>query len=127
MQKDIDYWLNLAQYDIKTAQAMLNSGRYLYVLFTCQQALEKTLKALVVKTTNQFPPRIHDLLKLAEKGQLELSDRQAEFLSKLSFYYLESRYPEQIIDLSKETNKEMAETYLNKSMEVLKWLDKKVK
>ena len=33
-------WVDQAQYDLETAHAMLASGRYLYVLFCCQQAVE---------------------------------------------------------------------------------------
>ena len=35
------YWEDIAEYDFETANAMLNSGRYLYVVFMCQQAIEK--------------------------------------------------------------------------------------
>ena len=63
MEKDIENWVKLADYDIKTADAMFKSHRYLYVMFTCQQAIEKILKALVTKSTKQFPPKTHDLMK----------------------------------------------------------------
>ena len=36
-----DYWEDIAEYDLVTAEAMLFSGRYLYVVFMCQQAVEK--------------------------------------------------------------------------------------
>jgi hypothetical protein len=57
MDKDILYWINLSNYDIATAKAMLAGKRYLYVLFTCQQSIEKMLKALVVQTLESFLPR----------------------------------------------------------------------
>lgn len=37
-------WAERAQYDLDTADAMFKAGRYLYVLFCCQQAVEKVLK-----------------------------------------------------------------------------------
>ena len=126
MRKDADYWLNLASYDIETAKAMLSSGRFLYVLFTCQQALEKTLKALIIESTGKFPPRIHDLLKLTRLAKLDVSTEQAETLSRLSFYYLETRYPEQIADMANNINKEIAGDYLTRSQELLKWLRNKL-
>ena len=52
MQKDkdkINYWLDLADYDLETAKAMLNSGRFLYVGFMCHQTIEKALKAMYCK------------------------------------------------------------------------------
>ncbi|UCE08346.1 MAG: HEPN domain-containing protein [bacterium] len=49
MEKEISYWIEHAQYDLGTAEAMLISGRYLYVTFMCQQAIEKLLKAIIIK------------------------------------------------------------------------------
>jgi HEPN domain-containing protein len=43
MKKDsrINYWLDIAGYDLDTAKAMLETGRYLYVGFMCHQVIEK--------------------------------------------------------------------------------------
>ena len=127
MKKDIDNWVKLADYDIKTADAMFTSRRYLYVMFTCQQAIEKFLKALVTKNTRQFPPKTHDLLKLAELSRIDIEDSGKEFLSRLSFYYIETRYPQEIASISKDINKSTAEKYLKDSKELLKWLKLKLK
>lgn len=62
-------WAEQARYDLETASAMLSSGRYLYVVFCGQQAVEKALKALIVERTGEMPPRLHNLPKLAEEGR----------------------------------------------------------
>ena len=49
--KDVKSWVDASQYDLETARALLESRRYLYVLFMCQQSLEKLLKAHLI------PPR----------------------------------------------------------------------
>jgi len=59
-------WNERARYDLDTADAMFKAGRYLYVLFCCQQAVEKALKAVVVLRTRELPPRVHKLVRLAE-------------------------------------------------------------
>jgi HEPN domain-containing protein len=61
-EKIIQNWLALAEYDLKTAQAMLQTERFLYVAFACQQAMEKLLKAVYVKEKNQTPPYTHNQL-----------------------------------------------------------------
>ena len=38
------YWIEIADYDLETAKAMLVSKRYLYVGFMCHQAIEKILR-----------------------------------------------------------------------------------
>ena len=47
MNNKSSYWLELADYDLETARAMLQTGRYLYVGFMCHQVIEKALKAVV--------------------------------------------------------------------------------
>ena len=54
--KDAKSWIDASRYDLETARALLESRRYLYVLFMCQQSLEKLLKAHVMARTVEFPP-----------------------------------------------------------------------
>jgi len=63
-KKVIKNWIALAEYDFETAKAMMKSGRYLYVAFTCQQTIEKALKALYVKEKEETPPYTHNLIRL---------------------------------------------------------------
>jgi HEPN domain-containing protein len=70
MRKETLNWIALAEYDIESASHMLNTGRYLYVVFLCHLALEKMLKAHVVESTHEFPPKTHDLIYLVKKSRL---------------------------------------------------------
>ncbi len=36
MNKATQDWIQIAEYDLETAKAMLKSKRYLYVVFMCQ-------------------------------------------------------------------------------------------
>jgi len=42
----IEYWIEIAAYDLATAKALLETKRFLYVGFMCHQAIEKILKAI---------------------------------------------------------------------------------
>jgi HEPN domain-containing protein len=44
--RQVDYWFDLADYDMATASSMLTCGHLLYVGFMCHQVVEKALKAL---------------------------------------------------------------------------------
>lgn len=122
MKQDVKYWVDLSKYDIDTAKAMLESGRYLYVLFTCQQSVEKMLKALIVKNTKSFPPKIHDLVKLINIAKIDIETEQKEFLAKLNYYYLETRYPRELSEISKQIKKDTAVNFYNNTKKILKWL-----
>ena len=50
-------WLLCADYDLQTAEAMLSTKRYLYVVFMCHLAIEKTLKAVCAEARPRVPPK----------------------------------------------------------------------
>ena len=54
MEKVVSEWVEISEYDLKTAEAMLATARYLYVAFMCQQAIEKILKALYVQQKGEL-------------------------------------------------------------------------
>ena len=60
----ISYWMDLAKYDMDTAEAMFATKRWLYVGFMCHQVIEKSLKAYWCKTMPDDPPYIHNLVRL---------------------------------------------------------------
>jgi HEPN domain-containing protein len=93
----------LSEYDLKTAKAMLESRRYLYVVFTCQQAIEKILKSFYVKEIKETPPYTHNLIRLIEKLSFKsfISEKDILFLEELNSYYIESRYTETLSSISK--------------------------
>ena len=51
----VAYWLDIANYDLDTAEAMYRTGRWLYVAFMCHQVIEKTLKAYWCNTQTEEP------------------------------------------------------------------------
>lgn len=117
-----EQWAEQARYDLDTARAMLDSGRYLYVVFCCQQAVEKMLKAVIAERSGQCPPRLHNLLRLAEHAGVELDRSQTVLMEDLSRYYIQSRYPEEIPALSRGLDRQRGQQVLNQTEDVLRWL-----
>ncbi len=62
MKKTTNDWLVLAKYDIDTVYSMFREKRYIYVIFCCQQAIEKALKAHIEELGIVTPPYIHSLV-----------------------------------------------------------------
>ncbi len=77
-------WLDLAEYDLETAEVMFISKRYLYVGLMCHQTIEKALKAIYSKKYNEVPPRIHNLARLLKLNNLgdEIPDDLLEILHR---------------------------------------------
>jgi HEPN domain-containing protein len=115
-------WAERAQYDLDTADAMCKAERYLYVLFCCQQAMEKALKAVIVRRTGELPPRIHNLLRLAEVAKIESDNERMRFLGELSGYYIQSRYPEEIRAAGSTIGRELAQQVLGKTEQMTEWV-----
>ena len=61
----VAYWLDIANYDLDTAEAMHQTGRWLYVAFMCHQVIEKPLKAYWCATQPNAPPYTHSHTRLA--------------------------------------------------------------
>ena len=66
----VTYWLDIADYDLDTAEAMYQTGRWLYVAFMCHQCIEKTLKAYWCATQPNDPPYTHNHMRLSEGSGL---------------------------------------------------------
>jgi len=120
MATPAEMWKNKASYDMDTARAMLEAGRYLYVLFCCQQAVEKFLKGLIAERTATHPPRIHQLVRLAGLAEVHASVNQQDFMRELSAFYIQTRYPEEIA--AAEIARETAVRTLSETEEFIEWL-----
>ncbi len=117
-----DEWVERARYDLDTARAMLDAERFLYVIFCCQQAVEKALKALILKRSGKTPPRLHNLPRLAEVAELEISTDRAEFLLWLTIAYVRSRYPTLPAGAHESPDRVVAARVLSRTEETCEWL-----
>ncbi len=122
------YWIEISDYDLETANAMLKSKRYLYVAFMSHQSIEKILKAYFVKFKKMTPPFSHSLSLLAKKSDIynNLSQEQINFLDILEPMNIEARYPTNKEQLAKSLTKERCEEILKKTQELQLWIKKKL-
>jgi len=122
MRPETAEWLRQSEYDLGTAEAMYNTGRYVYTVFMCQLATEKVIKGLIVEQTGKAPPKTHNLIQLAKTAKLELPESQIEFIAVLNMAGVGARYPDMLDDALKRYPKEVAWDYLVKTKEVMQWL-----
>ncbi|MCD6334551.1 MAG: HEPN domain-containing protein [Candidatus Latescibacteria bacterium] len=93
VQEKMEYWLDIAEYDLETAKSMFKSRRYLYTVFMCQQALEKIIKAHYILEKGKEAPGSHNLSYLAGLTALNLDESQLSFFDRLTAFYIQGRYP----------------------------------
>jgi len=128
MDRIVAHWIERSEYDLDTAKVMLDTSRYLYVAYMCQQAIEKILKALIAQLGKENFP-IHNLNRLAEISLIsnELNSDQFNFLAELTPYHIEARYGDYKESLSEIINKEKAEQVYKKTREIYEWIYQKIK
>ncbi len=68
--KQIDYWRTGGDEDFAAAESLVEEGHLRHGLFFAHLAVEKILKAHVTRQTREVPPRIHNLVRLAEMAGL---------------------------------------------------------
>ena len=124
MSSKTDYWLELCDDDLITAKILLDSKRFLHMGYFCQQIIEKALKAVIADKTNEIPPKIHDLRKLAVLGGVysDLSEEQHALLEKLMPLHIEARYPEYKEKVDKTLSTGYSETLLIETEGFLCWI-----
>ncbi len=126
MKKASTNWLLSLRYDLKTAETLLKSKRYMYVVFMCHLSLEKILKAILSEKFKELPPYTHNLNRLIELGDIELPEKYRTFIDKINLQSVPTRYPEDFKRLSKEFNRKIAEDYLKQTRGIIVWLKRNI-
>jgi len=128
LEEKVKYWIELSDYDFETAEAMLTSGRYLYVGFMCHQTIEKIMKAYFTQIKNETPPFTHSLSYLAKKADLLilLPEELKETIDILEPLNIETRYPTYKERLIKSLTKERCVEIIMKTNQLRKWIKKKL-
>ena len=121
-KEQINFWFESAELDLPVAESLFKNKHYVWCLFIGHLVLEKVLKAHYINTTGKTPPKTHDLVKLAQKNQLDLTREQLEYLLKVNSFNLETRYPDYKLSAFKTYNKKYAFENFNKIKELFQWL-----
>ena len=95
VNEKVRYWMELSEYDLDTAKAMLDTKRFLYVAFMCHQCIEKIMKAYYQWVKNMIPPRTHNLRWLLQETGLDklMSDEHKSLIMIIEPMNIEARYP----------------------------------
>lgn len=120
MKKETEEWLKIATEDYQAAQCLFNESLYRMTCYHAQQAVEKTLKALLTEKEISFG-RIHNVIDLKQALsdiglEVPLNDEEATFLNSV----YKSRYPLNLGLLPQgEPTKKDAEQAINIASKIL--------
>jgi len=124
MEQKLKYkeWFFQSDYDLETAQQMLQSGRNVYCIFMCHLSLEKALKGLYVKKINEIPPKLHSLKYFVDKIQLDISDDYLLFIDKIDELSIATRYPEDLKAMITLYTPEQTKKIYEQTKKIQQWL-----
>lgn len=118
----IKYWKETAEKDYNTMIHLYDSKDYHWSLFIGHLVIEKLLKALYVKNIDDNVPRIHDLLRLADKAKIETTEEEKDLLDLITTFNISGRYPDYKQGFYKKCNQEFTKNNIEKIKELREWL-----
>jgi len=124
-EETIKYWIIASERDKKSALDMLRDGNYNWSLFLWQLVLERLLKVLIVKKDKEVI-RTHNLVRLSEIADIELSDDQRAELTEISRFNIEARYDDYKDEFYRKATKEYTKKWSEIAQRIEKWIIQKI-
>ncbi len=75
VEKVVKHWIETSDEDFETMISLFNSKSYSWSLFLGHISVEKLLKVFYVQKNKTHAPFTHNLYRLAELSEIELSDQ----------------------------------------------------
>jgi len=124
MKEKIQYWTDMAEYDLETAKVMLKGKRFLYVGFMCHQVIEKILKGFYVFAKKENAPYTHNLSYLANQSGVndKMTEEHKDFLDLLEPLNIEARYPTHKERLMHSLNDKRCKEIMQKTEGLYQWI-----
>lgn len=101
---------------------LYESGDYIWSLFIGHLVIEKLLKAYYVRNVGVDYPLIHNLLRIAAKAGLDLTEEQQEFFSTVTGFNINARYDDYKQSFYKKCTPEFTLIWIEKIKEYRKWI-----
>jgi HEPN domain-containing protein len=120
----INHWVESSEDDKRTMRAMYSAKSYNCALFVGHIAIEKLLKGLYVKKNDKNPPFTHNLYRLAEQCDIDLTNDLADKLDYITSFNIESRYDDYKKEFYQLCTKDFTEKWIKVIEDILLWIKK---
>lgn len=92
VEKIVKHWIDTSEEDFQTMLSLYDSKSYGWSLFLGHISVEKLLKAFYVSKYKKHAPFLHNLYRLAELSNINMTDEQSDWLDKVTTFNLNARY-----------------------------------
>ena len=122
----MEYWLESSDRDYESMKKTFEVNQYTWSLFIGHLTIEKLLKGLYAKNNpdNPYAIKSHNLLLLAQKCNIELSDEIIEKLQLITQFNISARYEDYKNEFYELCTKEYTKEQISNIEEVRLWLKK---
>ena len=120
----MNFWINSSNNDFETMNVLFSGGKYTWSLFVGHLVIEKLLKAYYAKINEAAPyaPKSHDLVYLASKVEINLTDEQENSLNTITRFNIDGRYDDYKNQFYNLCNKDYTSNNIIKINKVRNWL-----
>lgn len=126
-QKIIEHWIISSEEDFDTMIAMLDAKRYSWSLFLGHLVIEKLLKAYFVKINEDYPPFLHNLLRLAIDSKIEITNDLKNKLTIISAFNINARYDDYKKSFQSKCTPEFTFEWVDKIKELRLWIIEQIR
>ena len=123
IDKIVKHWIETSDEDFTTMLNLFESKSYGWALFLGHISVEKLLKGYFVVKKEKHAPFTHNLYRLAELSELEISEEQADWLDKITSFNLNARYDDYKREFNNLCTIEFTENWIEK---IRLWIKQKL-
>ncbi len=120
----MNYWIESSDRDYESMKKNFETKQYTWALFIGHLTIEKLLKALYAKVNknNPYPPKIHNLVILANRCNIELDDKKTTILITCNSFNISARYEDYKDEFYKRCTEKFTSEQIKNIEEVRTWL-----
>lgn len=122
VEKVVNHWVNTSNYEFQTMLTLYNSKSYGWSLFLGHISTEKLLKALYVRRFEKHAPFTHNLYRLAEFLELDLTDEYADWLDEITSFNLHARYDDYKHEFYALCTSDYTKSWIEKIKTIRSWI-----
>lgn len=125
-EKVVSHWIETSDADYLTMLSLYESKSFGWTLFLGHISLEKLLKALYVSKHGKHAPFTHNLYRIAELIEIELSDEYADWLDEITSFNLNARYDDYKKEFYSLCTPEYTKDWISKIDTLRTWIKAKL-
>ena len=122
VEKIVNHLIDTSDEDYETMLSLYDSKSYGWALFLGHISTEKLLKAFYVKKFKKHAPFIHNLYRLAELIELELTDEYADWLDEITSFNINARYDDYKREFYSLCTPEFTSDWIDKIVTIRTWI-----